>query len=117
MAYFDKVFRQRIPTKTLRHGLWDKLYLPGQKSFGLVKRGTLAQFPGLDFTRKEMTIVGSRASVNCFPESLQLLASGRIRYPKVATEINMWEAPSAFAKLHENAGAMHKGVLVLTNEK
>ena len=79
---------------------------------GLVKRGTLVQFPGLDFTRKEMTIVGSRASVNCFPESLQLLASGRIRYPKVATEINLWDAPSAFAKLHENPGAMHKGVLV-----
>ena len=79
---------------------------------GLVNRGTRVQFPGLDFTRKEMTIVGSRASVNCFPESLQLLAGGGIRYPKVATEINMWEAPSAFAKLHENPGAMHKGVLV-----
>src|SRR5213083_1817782 len=36
---------------------------------GLVKRGTMVQFPGLDFTRKEMTVVGSRASVNCFPES------------------------------------------------
>src|SRR5882672_1499567 len=25
MPYSDKVFRQRIPTKTLRHGLWDRL--------------------------------------------------------------------------------------------
>jgi hypothetical protein len=25
MDYSDKVFRQRIPTKTLRRGLWDKL--------------------------------------------------------------------------------------------
>jgi L-gulonate 5-dehydrogenase len=79
---------------------------------GLVKRGTTVQFPGLDFTRKEMTVVGSRASVNCFPESLQLLASGKIQYPKVATEISMWDAPSAFAKLNDNPGAMHKGVLV-----
>jgi hypothetical protein len=27
MAYFDKVFHQMIPTKTLRHGLWDSLDL------------------------------------------------------------------------------------------
>ena len=30
---------------------------------GLVKKGVPVTFPGLDFTRKEMTIVGSRASV------------------------------------------------------
>jgi L-gulonate 5-dehydrogenase len=79
---------------------------------GLVKRGTPIQFPGLDFTRKEMTVVGSRASVNCFPESLQLLASGRIHYPGVATEISMWDAPSAFERLNKDPGVMHKGVLV-----
>jgi hypothetical protein len=27
IASFDKVLRQRIPTKTLRHGLWDSLYI------------------------------------------------------------------------------------------
>jgi threonine dehydrogenase-like Zn-dependent dehydrogenase len=43
---------------------------------GLLKEGAIVQFPGLDLTRKEMTIVGSRASVNCFPESLELLAGG-----------------------------------------
>jgi L-gulonate 5-dehydrogenase len=79
---------------------------------GLVKRGTMVRMPGLEFTRKEMTVLGSRASVNCFPESLQLLASGKIRYPKVATQISMWEAPAAFAELKDNPGAMHKGVLV-----
>jgi L-gulonate 5-dehydrogenase len=79
---------------------------------GLVKRGSLVRFPGLDFTRKEMTIVGSRASVDCFPESLQLLASGKIHYPKVATEICMWEAPSAFEELNKASCVMHKGVLV-----
>jgi L-gulonate 5-dehydrogenase len=79
---------------------------------GLVKKGTTVSFPGLDFTRKEMTIVGSRASVNCFPESLELLASGKIRYPKVASEFSMWDAPQVFAKLDADAAAVHKGVLL-----
>jgi L-gulonate 5-dehydrogenase len=79
---------------------------------GLVKKGTMVSFPGLDFTRKEMTIVGSRASVNCFPEALELLAAGKIQYPKVASEFSMWDAPQVFAKLGANPGAVHKGVLM-----
>jgi L-gulonate 5-dehydrogenase len=79
---------------------------------GLVKRGTMVQFPGLDFTRKEMTLLGSRASVKCFPEALELLATGKIQYPKVATEISMWKAPAVFEKLNNDPGSMHKGVLV-----
>lgn len=79
---------------------------------GLVKKGTTVQFPGLDWTRKEMTVVGSRASVNCFPDALQLLASGKIRYPKVASEFSLWDAPAVFAKLNQEAGCVHKGVLV-----
>jgi L-gulonate 5-dehydrogenase len=79
---------------------------------GLVKQGTMVSFPGLDFTRKEMTIVGSRASVNCFPEALALLASGKIRYPKVASEFSMWDAPEVFARLDADPGAVHKGVLM-----
>jgi 2-desacetyl-2-hydroxyethyl bacteriochlorophyllide A dehydrogenase len=80
---------------------------------GLVKKGTLVQFPGLDFTRKEMTVVGSRASVNCFPESLELLASGKVHYPKVATEFSLWDAPAVFEDLNEHPGKIHKGVLML----
>jgi len=80
---------------------------------GLVKKGTMVSFPGLDLTRKEMTIVGSRASVNCFPESLELLAAGKIRYPKVASEFSMWEAPQVFAKLDAEPGSVHKGVLMI----
>jgi L-gulonate 5-dehydrogenase len=80
---------------------------------GLVKQGVGVTFPGLDLTRKEMTIVGSRASVNCFPESLELLASGAITYPQVATEFDMWDAPRVFAILAENPAAVHKGVLTL----
>jgi 2-desacetyl-2-hydroxyethyl bacteriochlorophyllide A dehydrogenase len=79
---------------------------------GLVKKGTSVSFPGLDFTRKEMTIVGSRASVNCFPESLQLLADGKVTFPRVATEFSMWDAPKVFADIAKNPGSVHKGVLV-----
>ena len=79
---------------------------------GLVKKGSSVSFPGLDFTRKEMTLVGSRASVDCFPESLQLLASGAITYPRVATEFTMWDAPKVFSQLAENPAMVHKGVLV-----
>ena len=81
---------------------------------GLVKEGTRVSFPGLDFTRKEMTIVGSRASVRCFGESLELLASGAIRYPKIATMVDMWEGPRAFRELADNPGKYHKVVFERT---
>lgn len=79
---------------------------------GLVKQGVGVTFPGLDFTRKEMTILGSRASVNCFPESLQLLANGSIHYPKVATKFDLWDAPRIFNQLAENPNLIQKGVLM-----
>jgi threonine dehydrogenase-like Zn-dependent dehydrogenase len=81
---------------------------------GLVKQGVGITLPGLDFTRKEMTIVGSRASVNCFPEALALLASGAITFPRVATEFSLWDAPAVFAQLAEQPGAVHKAILVNT---
>jgi 2-desacetyl-2-hydroxyethyl bacteriochlorophyllide A dehydrogenase len=80
---------------------------------GLVKQGTMVQMPGLDFTRKELTVVGSRASVNCFPESLALLSSGKIRYPTVASEFSLWDAPQIFRELSAHAGKIHKGVLIV----
>ncbi len=79
---------------------------------GLVKKGTGVTFPGLDFTRKEMTIVGSRASTACFPESLELLASGKIHYPDIGSEFKLAEAPGVFARLAENPGALHKAVFL-----
>ena len=79
---------------------------------GLVKQGVDVSFPGLDFTRKEMTVLGSRASVRCFPESLELLATGAITYPQVATEFSIWDAPGIFTKLAAEPGALHKAVLV-----
>jgi L-gulonate 5-dehydrogenase len=80
---------------------------------GLVKQGVNIAIPALDITRKEMTLVGSRASVNCFPEAIKLLASGKIQYPKVATELKMWDAPAVFEQLTKDPGSMHKGVLVI----
>jgi L-gulonate 5-dehydrogenase len=79
---------------------------------GLVRKGQGINFPGLDFTRKEVTIFGSRASVDCFPEALDLLASGKIRYPGIASRFGLAEAPVVFAKLAENPMALHKAVFV-----
>ncbi len=79
---------------------------------GLAKRGEGVTFPGLDFTRKELTILGSRTSLDCFPEALRLLASGQISYPRVATPLSLWDAPQIFADMAQSPGAMHKGVLI-----
>ncbi len=80
---------------------------------GLVKQGTQIQMSGLDFTRKEMTIVGSRASTQCFPEALALLSSGALRYPEVASAFSLWDAPRVFAEMDAAPGKYHKGVLTL----
>jgi L-gulonate 5-dehydrogenase len=80
---------------------------------GLVKKGIGATLPGLDFTRKEVNLLGSRNSVNCFPEALALLASGAVKYPRVATKLPLWESIPIFAKLHENPATLHKAVLLL----
>ncbi len=79
---------------------------------GLVRKGTMVAFPGLDFTRKEMTVVGSRASVGCFPESLALIAGGAIRYPDIATSFALNEAPAVFERLSDHSGRIHKAVLL-----
>lgn len=79
---------------------------------GLVKKGVGVTLPGLDFTRKEVNLLGSRNSVDCFPEALALLASGVVKYPRVATHIPLWEAVPAFARIHRDPAALHKAVLV-----
>lgn len=80
---------------------------------GLVKQGMQVQLPGLDFTRKEVTIVGSRASTQCFPEALALLSSGALRYPEVASAFSLWDAPRVFAEMDAAPGKYHKAVLTL----
>lgn len=79
---------------------------------GLAKRGEGVTLPALDLTRKEATLLGSRASVDCFPEALRLLVSGAIRYPRVATSFRLDEAPDTFALLARDAGALHKAVFL-----
>jgi len=80
---------------------------------GLVRKGQEIRFQGLDFTRKEVTIVGSRASVDCFPEALDLIASGKIQYPKIASRFSLDEAPAVFAALAADATAYHKAVFLI----
>jgi L-gulonate 5-dehydrogenase len=75
---------------------------------GLVAKGVDVALPGLDFTRKEMTILGSRASTGCFPEALRLIAEGHIRYLGIADRLPFGSAPDTFARLAENPFAHHK---------
>jgi L-gulonate 5-dehydrogenase len=79
---------------------------------GLMEKGQQAFFPALDFTRKEMTIVGSRASINCFPESLSLIAKGRIKLAEAVSEFDLWDAPGVFKELAGNPNSVQKAVLV-----
>ncbi|ACZ42912.1 Alcohol dehydrogenase GroES domain protein [Thermobaculum terrenum ATCC BAA-798] len=78
---------------------------------GLVPQGVDVPMPGLDFTRKEMTILGSRASVNCFPEAIELLAGGKIRYADLATTFSLWDAPALFADWAQHPGSVQKAIL------
>lgn len=75
---------------------------------GLVAKGVEVALPGLDFTRKEMTILGSRASTGCFPEALRLIAGGHIHYLGIADRLPFASAPEIFAKLAANPFAHHK---------
>ena len=79
---------------------------------GLVPRGVAIAWPGLDLTRKEMTILGSRASADCFPESLELIARGAIRYPQIASAFALDEAPALFERLVAPDHPLHKAVFL-----
>jgi L-gulonate 5-dehydrogenase len=79
---------------------------------GLVAKGVPVSFPGLDFTRKELSILGSRTEAGCFPEALTLLASHQVRYPDVATRFDLWSAPAVFERIAQEPGKVHKGVFV-----
>ena len=78
---------------------------------GIYKNGVRVGFPGLDLVRKEMTIIGSRASVASFPESLDLIARGTIRYPEIATKFDLGEAAAVFDRI-VGGKPLHKAVFV-----
>jgi L-gulonate 5-dehydrogenase len=79
---------------------------------GLVKAGVELALPALELTRKEMTILGSRASADCFSEAIDLLATGEITYPNAAKAFNMWDALGVFKLLAEDPASVTKAVLV-----
>jgi L-gulonate 5-dehydrogenase len=79
---------------------------------GLVAKGVQVSFAGLEFTRKELSIFGSRTETGCFGDALDLLASGKIKYPEIATEFDLWSAPGVFEQIAKNPANLHKGVLV-----
>jgi L-gulonate 5-dehydrogenase len=82
---------------------------------GLVPKGVGITFPGLDFTRKELTIHGSRTNKSCFPEAIDLLASGKLVFPSLAKQFSMWDGADLFTQLGANPALHHKAIL-LTNK-
>lgn len=79
---------------------------------GLVKRGVNLSLPGLDFTRKELTILGSRTEVGDFPEAIRLLNSGKLKFAGMTTQLNMQQAPETFAELATKPDKYFKGILI-----
>ena len=95
-----------------------QLVAPGGRVviLGLVGRGVPVSLPGLDFTRKEMTILGSRASTGCFPEALRLIAEGHIHYLNIATTLPIAAAPDVFAALAADPFAYYKAIFQMDAE-
>jgi 2-desacetyl-2-hydroxyethyl bacteriochlorophyllide A dehydrogenase len=66
------------------------------------------------FTKKELTVRGSRNSVGQFPESLRLIASGRINVEALLTKVvPLEEAPAIVADIAEHPGNYLKVICVL----
>ena len=82
---------------------------------GLVPRGRGVSFAGLDLTRKEVTLHGSRASAGCFPEALRLIAGGHVRYLSIASRLPFEAAPDTVRRLSENPFALHKAIFAVTD--
>lgn len=79
---------------------------------GLTKQGIGVTFDALDFTRKELTILGTRTEVNCFPEAIRMLAANKIKFADMITKIDMWQGPEIFSQLGEHPEILHKGLLI-----
>jgi L-gulonate 5-dehydrogenase len=79
---------------------------------GLAKKGVTISLPGLDFTRKELTIHGSRTEAGDFPEAINLLHSGRLKFAEMTTNMPMQQAPEIFAALAKKPDKYFKGILL-----
>lgn len=80
---------------------------------GVVKDGAGITTDGRAWTGKELTVLGSRNSVNCFPECIRLIQSGAVTFPRMAVEHSMWDAPQLFEEMSRNPGSLIKNVLVI----
>jgi 2-desacetyl-2-hydroxyethyl bacteriochlorophyllide A dehydrogenase len=79
----------------------------------LLNQGMMVSLPGFELIRKEMTILGSRASYQCFPEALQLLADHTIRYTESASTFALRNAPEVFNALAADKSRVQKAVFVM----
>lgn len=79
---------------------------------GLAGKDARVSFPALDLTRREMTVLGSRASVDCFPESLDLIARGAIGYTGIATNFDLDDAEKVFSRIATPDSGIHKAILM-----
>jgi threonine dehydrogenase-like Zn-dependent dehydrogenase len=82
----------------------------------LLNQGMMVSLPGFELIRKEMTILGSRASYQCFPEALQLLADQAIRYTESASTFPLRNAPEVFSTLAADKSRVQKAVFVMEGE-
>jgi len=66
------------------------------------------------FTKKELTIRGSRNSVGQFPESLRLIAEGKVNVEALLTKtVSMEETPAIVADIAEHPDKYLKVTCVL----
>ncbi len=79
---------------------------------GLVKKGTGVTLPGLDFTRKEVTIHGSRASVDCFPKRSTCLRRERSTIRRSPVPSRSARRRRSLPRLADNPMALHKAVFI-----
>lgn len=79
---------------------------------GVVKDGAAITTDGRAWTGKELTVLGSRNSVNCFPECIRLIHTGAVTFPRMAAAHSMWDAPRVFEEMVNNPGSLVKNVLV-----
>ena len=79
---------------------------------GHVQIGGMPVFSELEFSRKAMIIVGFRAGVDGFSESLALIADEKIRYSKIVMRFTSSEAPPVFERLSVPGKPRHQAILL-----
>ncbi len=69
-------------------------------------------FTGINFTKKEMTILGSRNSTNMFPYVIKMFSSGKLQQDKLITRVfDFSEIKEAFEYTYNNLSVITKVVI------